>query len=121
MGGGSEVCWDENAAAWPTLPVVQVRLPCSLDCIDIALTIGFAVCVSAASKLGDLAPRSGFFFVLDAGEIVVTRWDPTTEQLTLPTHMDKDEVERVRAGMLLRSCRVSLPFVTCECFRREAE
>ena len=56
---------------------------------------------SAASKLGDFAPRSGFFFVSRPGDVHVCKWDPATETLLQACDLNPDDVARIIAGELL--------------------
>jgi A1 cistron-splicing factor AAR2 len=57
------------------------------------------VWVSAAGSMGDLAPRTGFFFTSAAGDVAVARWDAEVELLQMVSPAQDDDVERLCEGV----------------------
>lgn len=56
------------------------------------------VCAAATGSQGDVAPRSGFFVHLRAGEVHVRKWDPETEAFAPIGAIDEDQRERLALG-----------------------
>lgn len=101
------------ATSWCTFSVGKVRPTrfLTFNSYNIYLLAVLLCCNvfirSAASKLGDFAPRSGFFFLSRPGDVHVCKWDPATETLLQACDMDPEDVMRIIAGAWLgctRSC-----------------
>lgn len=53
---------------------------------------------SAVSRQGDTAPRTGFFHIFGAREVLVRHYDPAAEDLTTQ-EASEEEVERIRSNL----------------------
>lgn len=53
---------------------------------------------SAVNKQGETAPRTGFFYFSKKREVIVKKWDFSTEEIVVGD-MSEENIERIRSGM----------------------